>query len=173
MLRGQNKYHTNIISFYGISLKENWSPKINLVFIVSFGSLGHIKSSFGNYYNSKRAIHEKIGFEIGIFPLFGLCHCRLATGVSVMLWRRLWGRCSAKSTTSRYKAKAVSFRILFSSTSNTKKERKKKSNIWNWVSNVPIFSSKILFSYMCRDNLTISPFRKFFLMYIYFLFLLK
>ena len=68
-----------------LSLKENWSPKINLVFIVSFGRLGHIKSSFVYYFNSRVAIHERIGFEIGIFPLFGLCHCGLATDVSGVL----------------------------------------------------------------------------------------
>jgi len=56
-----------------------------VVFIVSPGSLGHITSSFGNYFNSRVAIHEKIGFEIGIFPLFGLCHCGLATDVSGVL----------------------------------------------------------------------------------------
>jgi len=55
------------------------------VFIILFGSFGHIKSSSGNYFHLRLAIFEKIGFEIGIFPLFGLCHCGLATGVSGML----------------------------------------------------------------------------------------
>jgi len=55
------------------------------VFIILFGSFRHIKSSFGNYFHLRLVIVEKIGFEIGIFPLFGLCHCGLATDVSGML----------------------------------------------------------------------------------------
>jgi len=55
------------------------------VFIILFGNFGRIKSSFGNYFHFRLVIFEKIGFEIGIFPLFGLCHCGLATDVSGML----------------------------------------------------------------------------------------
>ena len=55
------------------------------VFIILFGSFGHIKSSFGNYFHLRIVIFEKIGFEIGIFPLLGLCHCGLATDVRGML----------------------------------------------------------------------------------------
>ena len=55
------------------------------VFIILFGSFGHIKSSFGNDFHLRIVIFEKIGFEIGIFPLLGLCHCGLATDVRGML----------------------------------------------------------------------------------------
>ena len=55
------------------------------VFIILFGSFGHIKSRFANYFHLRPVIFEKIGFEIRIFPLFGLCDCGLATDVSGML----------------------------------------------------------------------------------------
>jgi len=54
------------------------------VFIILLESFGHIKSSFGNYFHLRLVIFQKFGCEIGIFPLFGLCHCGLATDVSGM-----------------------------------------------------------------------------------------
>ena len=97
-----------------LAIEGELKSKINFVFIVSFGSLGHLKSSFGNYFNSRVAIHEKIGFEIGIFPLFGLCHCGLAKACCDVGYGEDCSICP-RNTISRYKAKAVLFRILFSS----------------------------------------------------------
>lgn len=93
------------------SLKENWSPKLMFVFITLFRSFGHIESSFGNYFHVRLVILEKIGFEVGIFPLFGLCHCGLATIVSGTLLRKWWGRCSVcpKNASGCFKSKALLF----------------------------------------------------------------
>jgi len=55
------------------------------VFVILFGSFGHIKSSFSHYFHLRLVIFENIGFEVGIFPLFWLCLCGLATDVSGML----------------------------------------------------------------------------------------
>ena len=67
------------------SLKGELKSKNHVCFYYFIWKLWTYKIKFWQLFSLATCYFRKNGFEIGIFPLFGLCHCGLATDVSGML----------------------------------------------------------------------------------------